>query len=56
MDSTGNVAKALLRPYKDVTISSELVGLKVTKSQKKNLSLFPFSKTWFKSLSFNFSS
>ena len=36
MDSTANVAKALLRPYKDVTRSSELVGLKVTKSQKKN--------------------
>ena len=33
MDFTTNVAKALLRPYKDVTRSSEL--LKVTKSQKK---------------------
>ena len=37
MDSTANVAKALLRPYEDVTRSSELVGLKVTKSQRKKI-------------------
>ena len=36
MDFTANVAKALLRAYKDVTRSSNLVGSKVTKSQKKN--------------------
>ena len=43
MDSTANVDKALLRPYKDVTRSSKLVGLKVTKSQKKN-PIGPFFK------------
>ena len=56
MDSTANVAKALLRPYKDVTRSSELVGLKVTKSQNKKFPLVTFSKICLKSLSFNFSS